>query len=59
MALSMADLHLKPTNPIKMGVALNYSVFVYDIQNDTTQACRVAKSAFDNAMQNIEKTDDE
>ena len=36
MALSMADLHLKPTNPIKMGVALNYSVFVYDIQNDTT-----------------------
>lgn len=55
----MADLHLKPTNSIKIGVAVNYSVFLYDIQNDPTSACKVAKSAFDNAMENIEKADDE
>jgi 14-3-3 protein epsilon len=51
---------LKETNPIRLGLALNFSVFHYEILNNPTQACSLAKQAFDDAIAKIEElTDDE
>ena len=41
---------LPSTNPIGLGLALNYAVFQHDIKGDTNDACRVAKEAFDSAI---------
>ena len=42
-AVEIAHEKLHPTNPIRLGLALNYSVFFYEIQNDSKKACEVAK----------------
>lgn len=34
---------LSPTHPIRLGLALNYSVFFYEIKNEPDQACELAK----------------
>lgn len=41
---------LKTTHPIRLGLALNYSVFYYEILNQPDLACQLAKKAFDNAI---------
>ena len=35
--------HMKKTSAIRLGLALNYSVFHYEIKNDCVKACEVAK----------------
>ena len=47
-----------PTDPIRLGLALNYSVFYYEIRNDPKQACQIAKTAFDDAIADIENIQD-
>ena len=34
---------LPNTHPIKLGLALNYSVFYYEIKNSPEEACKMAK----------------
>lgn len=34
---------LAPTHPIRLGLALNYSVFYYEIKQDSEKACSMAK----------------
>ena len=34
---------LAPTHPIRLGLALNYSVFYYEINNVPDKACELAK----------------
>lgn len=34
---------LAPTHPIRLGLALNYSVFYYEIKQDSEKACVMAK----------------
>lgn len=46
---------LTPTHPIRLGLALNFSVFYYEIEKDPEQACKLADEAFDKAMKEIEK----
>lgn len=41
---------LPATDPIKLGLALNFSVFVYGMLKDTKTACQIAEKAFDGAM---------
>jgi len=41
---------LKTTHPIRLGLALNFSVFYYEILNQPDIACKLAKSAFDKAI---------
>ena len=50
LAQEKAKAGLSPTHPIRLGLALNYSVFYYEIQNDPEEACKLAKSAFDEAI---------
>ena len=50
---------LPTTNPIRLGLALNYSVFYYEILNTPEEACKLAKSTFDAAISDLEGLDDE
>lgn len=34
---------MQPTHPIRLGLALNFSVFYYEILNSPEQACSLAK----------------
>ncbi|XP_020609883.1 14-3-3 protein epsilon-like isoform X2 [Orbicella faveolata] len=49
-ASDVATKELAPTNAIRLGLALNFSVFYYEILNAPERACRLAKSAFDDAI---------
>ena len=37
------DKQLPSTHPIRLGLALNFSVFYYEIMNTPDQACKLAK----------------
>lgn len=45
---------LADTHPIKLGLALNYSVFHYEILNNPQKACDIAKQSFDAAIKGLE-----
>jgi 14-3-3 protein epsilon len=49
-ATEVAQTELPPTHPIRLGLALNFSVFYYEILNAPDQACHLAKQAFDDAI---------
>jgi 14-3-3 protein epsilon len=38
-ATDVAQTDLAPTHPIRLGLALNFSVFSYEIPNSPAQAC--------------------
>eukprot|EP00823_Brevimastigomonas_motovehiculus_P005324 TRINITY_DN390_c0_g1_i1.p1 TRINITY_DN390_c0_g1~~TRINITY_DN390_c0_g1_i1.p1 ORF type:complete len:285 (+),score=81.31 TRINITY_DN390_c0_g1_i1:96-950(+) len=57
-AMTIAAKKLAPTHPIRLGLALNYSVCFYEILHDKVKACDLAKSAFDSAIQKIDKLED-
>jgi len=50
---------LKTTNPIRLGLALNFSVFCYEVLNDPSKACNLAKQAFDDAIADIEHIEED
>lgn len=55
-ATEVAQTELPPTHPIRLGLALNFSVFYYEILNAPDQACHLAKQAFDDAIAGMIKT---
>ncbi|KAK8124977.1 14-3-3 protein [Apiospora kogelbergensis] len=48
-----------PTHPIRLGLALNFSVFYYEILNAPDQACHLAKQAFDDAIAELDTLSEE
>ena len=58
-ATEVAESQLKTTNPIRLGLALNFSVFYYEALEDPTKACEVAKTAFDQAISDIEELEED
>ena len=42
-AFEIAREQMQPTHPIRLGLALNYSVFFYEIVNAPDKACQLAK----------------
>merc|ERR1711988_652921 len=49
-AAGNSDNGLPPTHPIRLGLALNFSVFYYEVQSKAQEACHLAKQAFDDAI---------
>lgn len=43
----IANAELAPTHPIRLGLALNFSVFYYEILNSPDRACNLAKQVID------------
>ncbi len=50
---------LPPCNPIKLGLALNFSVFHYEVMKDHKQACTLADSALQAALEKIDDLGEE
>eukprot|EP00798_Chlamydomonas_sp_ICE-L_P030841 gene30841-35880_t len=53
-AQDIALVDLPPTHPIRLGLALNFSVFYYEILNSPERACHLAKQAFDGAIAELD-----
>ncbi|CAI5493667.1 unnamed protein product [Closterium sp. Naga37s-1] len=53
-AQDTANADLATTHPIRLGLALNFSVFYYEILNSPERACTLAKQAFDEAIAELD-----
>ncbi|PWY76385.1 14-3-3-domain-containing protein [Aspergillus sclerotioniger CBS 115572] len=58
-ATDVAQTDLTPTHPIRLGLALNFSVFYYEILNSPDRACHLAKQAFDDAIAELDSLSEE
>jgi len=58
-ASDIALTELATTHPIRLGLALNFSVFYYEILNSPDRACRLAKAAFDDAIAELDTLSEE
>ncbi len=56
----MADaIDLPPCNPTKLGLALNYSIFQYEIMNEVEYACRQADDAIKLGLEKLDEVVDD
>ena len=46
-AHTIAQEALTSTHPIRLGLALNFSVFYYEIKGNAAKACKMARDAFE------------
>lgn len=58
-ATNQAKNCLQTTHPMRLGLALNFSVFFYEIKQNPTTACKMARDAFDEAIADLDDIDDE
>ncbi|CAI9275914.1 hypothetical protein Lser_V15G11615 [Lactuca serriola] len=58
-ASTTAIAELPSTHPIRLGLALNFSVFYYEIMNNPERACHLAKQAFDDAIAELDSLSEE
>merc|ERR1712187_361069 len=49
-ARQVAEKDLAVTHPIRLGLALNYSVFMYEVLQNPDDACKMARTAFEDAI---------
>ena len=54
-ASKLSSEQLSTTHPIRLGLALNFSVFYYEIDNNPEDACKLAKNAFDSAITELDQ----
>merc|ERR1711874_84607 len=50
---------LAVTHPIRLGLALNYSVFKYEVREDHKAACDMAKQAFEEAIAELDSVSED
>ncbi|XP_017273977.1 14-3-3 protein beta/alpha-A [Kryptolebias marmoratus] len=58
-AFNVSSTEMDPTHPIRLGLALNFSVFYYEILNSPEKACELAKKAFDDAIAELDQLHEE
>lgn len=52
-------IDLAPCNPIKLGLALNFSVFNYEVLKDHAKACELADNALQQALEKIDELEED
>jgi len=57
-AYNLAKKFLPETHPTRLGLALNFSVCHYEILKNHSEACSLAKRAFDEAIQKLDTLND-
>merc|ERR1711879_162075 len=53
-ASMVAEKDLAVTHPIRLGLALNYSVFQYEVLSNPDEACKMARTAFEDAIAELD-----
>merc|ERR1712186_197212 len=53
-ASTVAGKDLAVTHPIRLGLALNYSVFQYEVLSNPDEACKMARTAFEDAIAELD-----
>ena len=59
VAYEIAENKLASTDPIRLGLTLNFSVFYYEIMQQPEKAIDMAKKSFDDAIANLDNVTDE
>ena len=50
----VAEKDLAVTHPIRLGLALNFSVFQYEVLQNPEEACKMARTAFEDAIAELD-----
>jgi len=53
-AQKVAEKDLAVTHPIRLGLALNFSVFQYEVLSNPEEACKMARTAFEDAIAELD-----
>ena len=59
IAQELSLKELGACNPIRLGLALNFSVFYYEVMNDHKKACELGESSLQSALDKIDECDEE
>ena len=57
--LTQAEKYLPPTNPTRLGLVLNYSIFLYEELSLPGKAIETAKKGFEEALGELEEVEEE
>ena len=52
-------IDLPACNPTKLGLALNFSVFYYEVMKDMNKACDLADESLQQALEKIDELDED
>merc|ERR1712217_541798 len=58
-ASKVAEKDLAVTHPIRLGLALNYSVFQYEVLSNPDEACKMARTAFEDAIAELDNVSED
>merc|ERR1712098_1038400 len=58
-ATTNAAKDLAVTHPIRLGLALNYSVFQHEVLSNPDEACKMARTAFEDAIAELDNVSEE
>merc|ERR1712084_42370 len=58
-AQAVAEKDLVVTHPIRLGLALNYSVFQYEVLQNPDEACKMARTAFEDAIAELDNVQED
>jgi 14-3-3 protein epsilon len=58
-AMEVAKKDLLVTHPIRLGLALNFSVFQYEVLGNPDEACKMARQAFEDAIAELDNVSED
>jgi len=58
-AKKVAEKSLAVTHPIRLGLALNFSVFQYEVLAEPDEACKMARTAFEDAIAELDNVSED